>query len=63
MDTKANLLYKQGRIKEAIKLEELALIRDPDNALIRETLAKMKKSLPTWPSIETLNSGKENADQ
>lgn len=61
LDTRANLLYKLGRVKEAIAQERKAI--EIDNAEAKkagrekggftdeysETVDKMKKGLPTWP--------------
>lgn len=51
LDTKANLLYKLGRIDEAIACEEKA-IKDPYSQLFvknyQETLEKMKRNIITW---------------
>ncbi len=60
LDTKANLLYKLGRRKDAIETEELAIMTvrkatkgtDKDSPLeseYKENLEKMKKNVPTWP--------------
>ncbi|WP_256005324.1 thioredoxin family protein [Pedobacter deserti] len=52
IDTYANLLYKLGRIKEAIEWEEKAIKIAPDsNGLLKtvqKTLADMRAGLPTW---------------
>jgi thioredoxin-related protein len=52
IDTKANLLYKIGNIKEAIELEEKALELSKDVTYthdnIQKVLTKMKAGLPTW---------------
>jgi len=48
-DTKANLLYRLGKVKEALELEEFAVIRSKSNKEIVENLRKMKEGLPTWP--------------
>lgn len=53
-DTEANLLYKLGRIKEAVSLEEKAIKICLDHKMteqgkeFRDNLEKMKKRLPTW---------------
>jgi len=61
LDTKANLLYKLGRVKEAIAQEKKAIEIDKAEAKkagqdkggftdeYSETVEKMKKGLPTWP--------------
>ncbi len=59
VDTKANLLYKLGRVQEGIALEEKAVELDNENAKkagredfvsgYAEYVDKMKKGLPTWP--------------
>jgi thioredoxin-related protein len=52
MDTKANLLYKMGKVKDAIELQEAAVELSKDDKLfnpsIKEVLEKMKAGLPTW---------------
>jgi thioredoxin-related protein len=48
IDTKANLLYRMNKVKEAIELEEDAVIRSNSNKGIVEALKKMKKNEPTW---------------
>lgn len=47
-DTYANLLYKRGRVKEAIEWEEKAAKALPDEKWPIETLEKMRKGIPTW---------------
>lgn len=49
LDTKANLLYKAGKNKEAIIVEEKATLIAPWSGDIANNLEKMKKRLPTWP--------------
>jgi hypothetical protein len=48
LDTYANLLYKAGRMRDALVWEEKAVKLDPDRSDIRTTLEKMKKRQPTW---------------
>jgi thioredoxin-related protein len=48
IDTYANLLYKVGRVKEAIDWEAKAIEYDSQEA-IKENFDKMKKGVPTWP--------------
>lgn len=48
LDTYANLLYKIGRVKDAIVWEEKALRLKPDESDFQSTLEKMKKGQPTW---------------
>jgi thioredoxin-related protein len=48
MDTYANLLYKLGRKEEAIAVETKAAELNSKDELIRETLSKMRKGIPTW---------------
>ena len=50
IDTKANLLYKLGKKKVAISIEEIAVKIEPDNSELRENLEKMKQNIPTWSS-------------
>jgi thioredoxin-related protein len=52
MDTYANILYKLGKKDEAILWEEVAVKLDPKNEEFITNLAKMKKQLPTWTSVE-----------
>ncbi|PTS97378.1 hypothetical protein DBR11_17395 [Pedobacter sp. HMWF019] len=56
LDTKANLLYKLGRVKEAIATEEKA-IRDPFSTIFvkeyEHTLLKMRLGEATWPVLVT----------
>jgi thioredoxin-related protein len=52
-DTYANLLYKAGQTTLAIEWEEKASkmkIGMPDEKVYTETLDKMRKGLPTWPT-------------
>lgn len=48
IDTYANLLYKAGRIQEAIDLEEEACRLNPEDKSFRNNLMNMKKGVPTW---------------
>jgi thioredoxin-related protein len=57
IDTYANLLYKSGRVDEAILWEEKALKIEEDAAkrnnaipdnVYKETLSKMQSGIPTW---------------
>jgi thiol-disulfide isomerase/thioredoxin len=48
LDTKAGLLYKLGRRKEGVMLEEQSLKLAPENSDIKEDYLKMKNGLPTW---------------
>ncbi|WP_448698168.1 thioredoxin fold domain-containing protein [Mucilaginibacter sp. AW1-3] len=47
-DTKANILYKLGRKKEALALEAQALELEPKNKDIQEAYKKMQQGLTTW---------------
>lgn len=47
-DTKANLLYKLGRTKEALIAQEQALALSPNYRAIKDALEKMKQGKPTW---------------
>jgi thioredoxin-related protein len=49
MDTKANLLYKIGRVPEAIEFEAKALTLSKYDRGIQATLEKMKAGVSTWP--------------
>ncbi|MEP7375967.1 MAG: thioredoxin family protein [Chitinophagaceae bacterium] len=48
VDTYANLLYKVGRVKEAIKWEEKALEINPNEKFYKKALEHMKKGEPTY---------------
>ena len=52
MDTKANLLYKLGRTKEALILERKATSMDSKNKDIQEAFFKMKEGKATWTGWE-----------
>jgi tetratricopeptide (TPR) repeat protein len=62
LDTKANLLYKLGRIKEAIVNEQKALEIENNKAakkrqfieVFKETLKKMKQDIPSWPTTSNV---------
>lgn len=61
IDTYANLLYKAGRITEAIQQEERALVVRPEEKVYIENLNRMKEGKPTWPcyiSNSIFDSGK-----
>lgn len=49
IDTKAHLLYKLGRKKEALNLENQAANLAPKDKRIAEDLLKMKTNTLTWP--------------
>lgn len=51
LDTKANLLYKLGRIDEAIKTQEKALAILPLDSVTKDHLEKMKKGEKTWQEL------------
>jgi hypothetical protein len=49
LDTYANLLYKSGNVKEAIKIQTEAISKaGDDKKSLEETLEKMKKGEKTW---------------
>jgi thioredoxin-related protein len=48
LDTYANLLYKAGYVREAVKVEERAQRNAPDDKGISENLAGMKKGEKVW---------------
>ena len=48
LDTKANLLYKLGRLKEGREIEERSALLAPDDLEIKQNLEKMRTGLPTW---------------
>ncbi len=50
IDTYANLLFKMGRVKQAIEVEESALAVAPGNTEILSNLQRMKSGIPTWPN-------------
>lgn len=57
IDTKANLLYKLGRKKEAIVFEQEVIekAKSAKDGQLREfekSLDKMRKGIPTWPSLK-----------
>lgn len=49
-DTYANLLYKLGRVNEAIALEEQASKMKGAEPAVTENLEKMRRGAPTWPA-------------
>jgi hypothetical protein len=49
LDTKANLLYKLGMVKEGEALEAQSHAKAPNDKGIAESFEKMKTGLPTWP--------------
>lgn len=46
---RANVYYLKGKIKEAIKALELALVVEPDNALFSQNLKRLKAEPPRKP--------------
>lgn len=48
LDTYANLLYKNGDVKNAVSLEEKACALDTNEKEIVDNLKKMKNGQPTW---------------
>jgi dipeptidyl aminopeptidase/acylaminoacyl peptidase/thioredoxin-related protein len=52
LDTKANILYKLGRTKEAMEVQLTAIAIDPNDMNLRDHLEKMKTSKNTWPSVQ-----------
>jgi len=48
MDTKANILYKLGKINKAIEVEERAVKIAPNSAEFQNNLQKMRMGEPTW---------------
>jgi thioredoxin-related protein len=48
VDTYANVLYKAGRVNEALAWEKMAMTLAPKDKDIQEAYDKMQKSLPTW---------------
>jgi thiol-disulfide isomerase/thioredoxin len=69
-DTKANLLYKTGRVKEGIEWEEKALAfadmfakkqgmeKSPFDEEYKKIIDKMKSGEPTWPVKDNTNPSK-----
>ncbi|OQP47883.1 thioredoxin family protein [Niastella populi] len=55
LDTYANLLYKAGRVSEAILYEEKAIASDPKQEELRLTLQRMRDRRPTWPHYISTN--------
>jgi tetratricopeptide (TPR) repeat protein len=51
MDTNANLLYKLGKVSEAILMETKAFELAPNDSIIKSDLEKMKSGEPTWPAF------------
>jgi thioredoxin-related protein len=56
LDTKANLLYRIGRKREAIDLEQKVIAILPHESSFRKeylrVLEKMNKDMPTWPTMK-----------
>jgi thioredoxin-related protein len=48
IDTYANLLYKLGRVNEAIIWQKKAIVIDPNNKEFVDNLNKMERRIPTW---------------
>jgi tetratricopeptide (TPR) repeat protein len=48
MDTKANILYKLGRVEEAIALENKVVALNFKSKVFQRNLEKMKSGQPTW---------------
>jgi thioredoxin-related protein len=48
MDTKANILYKLGKVSEAMSLERRVTELDNSNEEFQKTLHKMQTNEPTW---------------
>ncbi len=51
IDTYANVLYKSGKIGEALHMEMQAINLDPGNLDLVETYKKMKEGVSTWQMI------------
>jgi len=49
LDTYANILYKMGRIQEALQVEKKAAVLLPDDLDIQQDYIKMRQRKPTWP--------------
>ena len=52
IDTYANLLYKLGHKKEALKWEKQALALAPDDGEIKNNIKKMSTGEPTWQTSD-----------
>jgi len=52
-DTYANLLYKTGRVQDAINWETKALKMSNNDQVMVETLKKMNDGIQTWPLAST----------
>lgn len=50
MDTYANLLYKLGKARQALRWQQAAATLDPTDQSIATTLKKMKEGVATWPA-------------
>jgi tetratricopeptide (TPR) repeat protein len=48
LDTYANLLFKVGRVNDAIKWQAKAVSFSPDDKELQDHLEKMKRNEPTW---------------
>ena len=48
LDTKANLLYKLGKKKEALELEKIAVDKAPADEVNAANYKKMQAGQPTW---------------
>ncbi len=51
IDTYASLLYKAGRVSEAIEWEERAIKLDPNNDVIKDDFQKMKQGEPLADAV------------
>jgi thiol-disulfide isomerase/thioredoxin len=49
LDTKANILYRLGRIEEGLKIEAQSANLAPNDQDIQSAYSKMKSGQPTWP--------------
>lgn len=49
LDTYANILYKMGRVKDALEWEEKAATLAPTDKAIQNNFEKMKRGEITWP--------------
>lgn len=56
LDTKANLLYRIGKVDQAIELEQKVILLLPEESTLRKeynhVIKNMKQGLPTWPTKE-----------
>jgi hypothetical protein len=63
LDTYANILYKQGKVQEAIKLQTWAVWVGQMHQALVANLFKMKACIPTWKyPVDTTTKRKDKSD-